>query len=360
VSAVEDHAFGRGEPFTIGLEEELLLVDSDSFRLEHTADRILPRIDLPDGRADHEAFLAQLELRSAPAGSSSEAVAQLEEGRAVARDAGATLLAVGVHPDADYGDVRIVPSERYRRVEDQMRGLIRRTPECALHVHVGVPDPGTAVAVLNGLRDALPLLHGLGAGSPFWFGLDSGMASSRAAVIRAYPGRGVPPALKDWDHYLEILETIRAGGGPSDKTMVWWDARPQPRLGTVELREIDVQANLESAAGIAALARGLAVRAAEAPLRSPAPDHALHWSSFRAARDGLRADILYRGRLRPLREAAGELLGELRGEDPALEGIERILADGAGADRQRAAHARGGMPGLLTYLVDETASPTRR
>jgi glutamate---cysteine ligase / carboxylate-amine ligase len=355
VSGGQDHAFGDGEPFTIGLEEELLLVDAYSFRLAHTADWILPRIDLPEGRADHEAFLAQLELRSEPCRTTSDAIAQLAEGRSLALEAGATLLAAGVHPDAEYGDARLVRSERYRRVEDQMRGLIRRTPECALHVHVGVPDPSTAVAVLNGLRDALPLLHGLGASSPFWFGLDSGMASSRAAVIRAYPGRGVPPALRDWDHYLEILDTIRAGGGPSDKTMVWWDARPQPRLGTVELREIDVQANLDAAAGIAALARGLAVRAAEAPLGSPAPDHALHWSSFRAARDGLRADVLYRGRLRPLREAAREALAEVGGEDPALEGIERILADGGGADRQRAAHTRGGMPGLLRYLVDETA-----
>jgi glutamate---cysteine ligase / carboxylate-amine ligase len=356
MSDARDHAFGNGEPFSIGLEEELLLVD-DGFRLTHTADRILPRIDLPEGRADHEAFLAQLELRSDPRPSAGEAVAQLEEGRVVARDAGATLLAAGVHPNAEYGDVRLVRNERYRRVEDQMRGLIRRTPECALHVHVGVPDAAAAVAVLNGLREALPLLHGLGAGSPFWFGLDSGMASSRAAVIRAYPGRGLPPALNDWDHYLEILDSIRAGGGPTDKTMVWWDARPQPRLGTVELREIDVQSDLGAAAGIAALARGLARRAAEAPLRRPAPDHALHWSSFRAARDGLRADILYRGRLQPLRAAARAVLAELRGEDPALEGVERILAEGAGADRQRAAHARGGMPGLLRFLVDETARP---
>jgi glutamate---cysteine ligase / carboxylate-amine ligase len=353
-------AFGDGEPFTVGLEEEVLLVDAESFGLAHTADRILPRIGLPEGRADHEAFLAQLELRSEPCASTSEAIAQLEEGRAVARDAGATLLAAGVHPDASFGEVRLVRSERYRRVEDQMRGLIRRTPECALHVHIGVPDTATAVAVLNGLRDALPLLHGLGASSPFWFGLDSGMASSRAAVIRAYPGRGVPPALNDWDHYLETLDAIRAGGGPSDKTMVWWDARPQPRLGTVELREVDVQSNLDAAAGIAALARSLAVRAAEAPLERPAPDHALHWSSFRAARDGLGADILHRGRLLPLREAAEELLADLRGEDPALEGIERILADGAGADRQRAAHARGGMPALLRFLVDETARPLGR
>lgn len=353
----EAHAFGDGEPFTIGLEEEVLLVDADSLRLAHTADRILPRIHLPEGRADHEAFLAQLELRSEPRGSPSEAVAQLEQGRAVARKAGATLLAVGLHPDARFGDVRLVRSERYRRVEDQMRGLIRRTPECALHVHIGVPDTATAVSVLNGLRDSLPLLHGLGASSPFWFGLDSGMASSRAAVIRAYPGRGVPPALKDWDDYLETLDAIRAGGGPGDKTMVWWDARPQPRLGTVELREVDVQSNLEAAAGLAALTRALALRAAESPLPRPAPDHALHWSSFRAARDGLGSEILHRGRLRPLREAAAELLRELRGEDPALEGVERILADGGGADRQRAAHARDGMPGLLRFLVDETARP---
>ena len=356
----EGHAFGNGEPFTIGLEEEVLLVDAGSFRLAHTADRILPRIDLPEGRADHEAFLAQLELRSAPSESVSEAVRQLEEGRAVAREAGATLLAAGVHPDAAYGDTRLVRSERYRRVEDQMRGLIRRTPECALHVHVGVPDPATAVAVLNGWREALPLLHGLGASSPFWFGLDSGMASSRAAVIRAYPGRGVPPALRDWDHYVETLDAIRAGGGPRDKTMVWWDARPQPRLGTVELREIDVQSNLDGAAGIAALARALALRAAESPIRRPAPDQALHWSSFRAARDGLDSEILYGGRLRPLREAARELLAELHGEDPALDGVERILADGGGADRQRAAHARGGMPALLGFLVDESARPLPR
>jgi carboxylate-amine ligase len=353
-------SFGEGDAFTVGLEEELLLVDPASLRLAHTADRILPRIDLPEGRADHEVFLAQVELRSDPRGSVLEAVAQLEEGRAVARKAGATLLAAGVHPDAEYGDVRLVRSERYRRVEDQMRGLIRRTPECALHVHIGVPDTATAVDVLNGWRDALPLLHGLGASSPFWFGLDSGMASSRAAVIRAYPGRGVPPALNDWDHYLETLDAIRAGGGPKDKTMVWWDARQQPRLGTVELREIDVQSNLDAAAGIAALARAIALRAADSPLRRPAPDHALHWSSFRAARDGLGADILHRGRLRPLRDAAQELLGDLRGEDPALEGVERILADGGGADRQRAAHGRGGMPALLSFLVDETARPLLR
>ena len=133
-------------------------------------------------------------------------------------------------------------------------------------MHVGVPDPDAAVAAMNGLRELLPLLHGLGANSPFWFGADSGMASSRAAVIRAYPGRGIPPVLDSWDEYLAALDAVRAGGGPTDHTMVWWDARPQPRLGTVELREVDVQTDLESAAAIAALARAIMRRAVEAPV----------------------------------------------------------------------------------------------
>jgi carboxylate-amine ligase len=354
--ALDRHSFGRGTPLSIGLEEEVLLVDPETLQLAHVADAILPRVRLPEGRADHEAFLAEIELRADPRGTPAEAVAQLREGRRVARAAGATLLAAGLHPAADYGDVELVRSERYRRVEDQMRGLILRTPECALHVHVGVPDPETAVDVLMGLREALPLLHGLGANSPFWFGIDSGMASARAAVIRAYPGRGVPPALTGWEHYLETLEAIRTGGGPTDHTLVWWDARLQPRLGTVELREVDVQTSLDSAAGIVALASALARRSADAPPRELAPDQALHWSSFRAARDGLDAEILHRGRLTPLREAARATLSDLGREDPALEGIERILADGGGAARQRAAHARGGMPGLLRFLVEETAA----
>ena len=353
--ALDQHSFGRGEPLSVGLEEEMLLVDPDTLRLAHVADRILPRIGLPAGRADHEAFLAQIELRSEPCRSAAEAVAQLGEGRRAARAAGATLMAAGLHPDADYGDVELVRSERYERVEDQMRGLIRRTPEAALHVHVGVPDPETAVVVLMGLREALPLLHGLGASSPFWFGIDSGLASARAAIIRAYPGRGIPPPLRSWDHYLEALEAIRLGGGPGDPTMVWWDARLQPRLGTVELREVDVQSRLDSAAGIAALTRALAHRSAESPPRGLAPEQALHWSSFRAARDGLDAEILHRGRLTPLREAARATLAEVGGDDAALEEIERIIAEGAGAARQRAAHAAGGMPGLLDFLVEETA-----
>jgi glutamate---cysteine ligase / carboxylate-amine ligase len=363
--------FGSGEPFSVGLEEELLLVEAGTLELAHVADQVLSGTGLPRERIDHEAFLAEVEVRSEPSGSVGEAIGQLAEGRAAAHSAGATLLAAGLHPDARLFDVELVQSERYERVEAQMQGLIKRTPECALHVHVGVPSPAAAVAAMNGLRQLLPLLHGLGANSPFWFGADSGMASSRAAVIRAYPGRGIPPLLRSWEQYLACLDAVRAGGGPTDHTMVWWDARPQPRLGTVELREVDVQTDLDSAAAIAALARAIMRRAVEeasgaaAPRRKrapgiagePAPEQALHWSSFRAARDGLDAEIYFEGAPHPLREVAGRVVEALDGADPELEGIKRIVRDGNGADRQRAAHERGGMPGLLRYLADVTARP---
>jgi carboxylate-amine ligase len=353
------HRFGTSEPFSVGLEEELLLVDRDTLALAHVADRVLAAVDLPRERVDHEAFLAELEVRSEPAASVGEAIRQVLEGRIAALGAGATLMAVGLHPNSALFDVELVESDRYMRVERQMRGLIKRTPECALHVHVGVPDPDAAVAAMNGLRDVLPLLHGLGANSPFWFGSDSGMASSRAAVIRAYPGRGIPPVLHSWDEYLAALDAVRAGGGPTDHTMVWWDARPQPRLGTVELREVDAQTSLDSAGAIAALARAVIRRAVEAPPEHPAPEQALHWSSFRAARDGLDADIYHEGRPVPLRVAVQGVLARLDGDDPELEGVEKLVRDGNGADRQRAAHERGGMPGLLRYLAEATTWPMR-
>ena len=350
-----NHAFGAAGEFTVGLEEELLLVDRETLQLDHGAERVLKEIRLAEPRAGHEAFQASIEVRSEPRRSAAEAAADIAEGRAAVIGAGGTPMAVGLHPDAGFGDVRLVDSDRYRRVEGEMRGLIKRTPECALHVHVAMPSADAAVDALMGLREALPLIGAIGAGSPFWFGFDSGLASARSAVIRAYPGRGVPPPLRGFDEYLETLEGIRLGGGPEDHTMVWWDARLQPRLGTVELRELDVQTGLEQTAGMAALVHAVARRAAEQPPDELAPAQALHWSSFRAVRDGLDAELLFRGRLRPAREAARELLDELRGSDEALEGVERILSEGGAPGRQRAVFAQTGMAGLLRSLADETS-----
>ena len=350
------HAFGTGTPFTVGIEEELLLVDARTHALAPMAQRVLPAMGLPAQTAAHEAYAAEIELRSSPSRDAAEAVRRLAEVRAAARAAGAVLMGAGVHPAGELGDAPLVQHERYARVDDQMRGLIRRTPECALHVHVGMPDPETAIRCFNGLRPYLPLLEGLSANSPWWFGTDSGMASARAALVRAYPGRGIPRAFRDFEDYATTVAAAVDAGGLDDYTFLWWDVRPHPRLGTIEVREMDAQASLEDVAALAALVHGLAMHAAEQPPETADPAEGLAWSSFRAARDGLDATLRVDGRVLALRELgrrAVELARPYAGD--ALDGIERILAEGGGAERQRRAFERSGLDGMLSDLVARTA-----
>jgi carboxylate-amine ligase len=257
----------------------------------------------------------------------------------------------------------LVNAERYRRVGSMMRGLFARTPECALHVHVGMPDEETAIQVCNGLRTHLPLLEGLSANSPFWFGVDAGMASARASLVRSYPGRGVPRPFRDYGDYERSLESTLRAAGMDDRTHLWWDVRLNPRLGTVEVREMDAQTSLRDTLGLAALVHCLARHEAERGLPVELPTAALAWSSFRAARDGLDAEILDEdGRVRPLREVAAATLSRLVGVAgeldcvDALEEVWRLLEEGGGAARQRRAFEAGGIEGLLRALVAETAA----
>jgi glutamate---cysteine ligase / carboxylate-amine ligase len=344
-----EHRFGRA--FTLGVEEELLLVDRATLALAPTAERVLAAADHPSDRLAHEAYAAEVEARTQIVRDASEAVESLRESRLAARTAGATLMGAGIHPSAELGDARLVDLERYREVGDQMRGLIRRTPECALHVHVGMPDPDAAVRAFNGVREALPLLQALAANSPFWFGRDSGMATARAALVRAYPGRGVPRAFESWDDYASTADhALRAGDLP-DYTYLWWDVRLQPRLGTVEVRELDAQEPLADVQAIAGLVHAVAVRAATDPPRRPTPPEALAWSAFMATRDGLDAAVLdAAGERRRMRDIATDAAAE-----HGLEEVERLAREGNGAERQRAIHARGGMKSLLGELVRATS-----
>lgn len=362
----DGHAFGRGAPFRVGIEEELLLVDGERHLLAADAERLLPRIGAPPELVDHEAYAAELELRSPPSADAAEATATLAGLRAAAREGGATLLACGVHPAAAYGDAPLVDAERYRGCERDMRGIIRRTPECALHVHVGMPDPETAIRVFNGLRRHLPLLAGLAASSPFWFGSDSGLASARGALVRAYPGRGIPRAFAGYGEYEEVVAASLEAGGLDDRTLLWWDIRPHPRHGTVEVRELDVQASLDDAAALAALVQGLAVHEAEGGDGPPPETEALAWSSFRALRDGVRAEIVSGDGVVPLADAAAAAvevararLRELAAATEPLDGVARIVAAGGGDAWQRRRHAAGGMTELLSALVERTEWPPR-
>jgi carboxylate-amine ligase len=353
-----EHAFGRGDSLALGVEEELLLVDPRTFALDHRASELLPRLG---GAAKPDVYEAEIETASPVARDAAEAVAALGAVRARIREAGATVIGCGVHPDAPFGEAPHVPGERYEAIAASMRGFMRRTPTCALHVHVGMPDPESAIRALSGLRSYLPVLQGLAAHSPYWHGRDSGFASARAQLFRAFPRAVIPPAFTSWAHYEDYLEAWLAAGDAPDYTFLWWDIRPHPRLGTVELRAMDAQSRLGAVAGLSALVHGLAVALLEGRADPPVPGPEIVESSFRAGRDGLAATVRWDGAMRPLRELAAEAIAVARaalrdrGADGALEEAERIAREGNGADRMRAAHAAGGMRAVLELLAGESA-----
>jgi carboxylate-amine ligase len=356
-----EHAFGRAAPFALGMEEELLLVAPDTLALAHVASTLVPHVRTDAGQVEYDVYEALVELSTPIVADAAAGERSLGALRAAVRAAGGTLIGAGLHPDGAFGDVVHVDEERYARIAASMQGLLRRTPTCALHVHVGVPDPETAIACFNGLRGFLPVLQGLAAHSPYWHGRDSGFATARAQLFRGYPRGMIPPAFADWGAYEDWTAAWTAAAEVEDYTYLWWDLRPHPKLGTLELRAMDAQSRLASVTGLAALVHGLVRAAAEGAAAPPPPTTAvLVESSFRAGRDGLDATVWWDGGLRPVRELAAQAIALARAHlpDPGpLEEVERILAEGNGADRMRAAHARGGMPAVLAALAAEVAQP---
>ncbi len=351
-----EHAFGLA-PFALGVEEELLLVAAESpHPLEHHASELIAAVDSHAVKPD--VYEAMVECATSVCANAAVAGAELEQLREALRDAGATLAGAGVHPAAAHGEVVHVLEPRYDRIHATMRGLVERTPTCALHVHVGMPDAETAIAVFNRLRGHLPLLQALAAHSPFWHGRDSGFATSRAQLFRGFPRAVITRPFANWDDFATTADTWVAAGALPDYTYLWWDIRPHPQLGTVEVRAMDAQSRLGSVAGLAALVHALAAACADGH-GTVEPAEALSESSFRAGRDGLAATIWWRGALRPVREVADEALALARpyARGGALDEVQRILRDGNGADRMRDAHAAGGLPAVLERLVAEAAEP---
>jgi len=350
-----EHAFGSAPPLRLGVEEELLLVDAETLMLSHVASELVPRVRVGSGAGEvkFDVYEALVETSSPVCDDAGGAVRVLAGLRSELRAAGATLIGCGIHPAGALGDVVHVPGERYARIADTMRGLLRRTPTCALHVHVGMPDPEAAIRASNALRGWLPALQALAAHSPWWHGVDSGFATARAQLFRGYPRGYIPPAWSSWEHYERWTAEVVAAAAVDDYTYLWWDLRPHPKLGTVELRAMDAQSALWSVEALAALVHGLAVRGAETggPAMS---SEALGESSFRAGRDGLAAAVWDGERMRGVRELVEEALAIV---PEARPGVERILREGNGADRMRAAHARGGMRAVLEHLRDEALEP---
>lgn len=353
--------FGESEPFRLGVEEELLLVDGDNELIELAAP-IDPAGAPGEGAIDAELFEAMVETKSDIAGTAAGAIEMLRQIRRDLLDGGARLMAVGVHPTAPSGTARVRNEGRYSVIGDMLRGLLR-TPICGQHMHVGMPDEETAVRAYNGIRSHIPLLNALAANSPFWFGKDSGLASARTVLFRSYPRAAMAPEFADFDEFTSVTRQVCRAAGLADYTHIWWDARIHPGLGTIEIRAADTQTELWRAEAIAALTHCLVRLEAERSQADLPAREALAESTFQASRHGLDAELLDRDlELVPARELARRRVEEVAECGSALNcsaslaRVLEIVSRDTGAAWQRRVQAERGTEHLLEALVERTAA----
>ena len=347
-----EHHF-TGPPFTVGVEEELMIVDSRSMELVSAIEEMIDSVPHEtEGEVKPELLQSVLEISTDVCRSVPEAGGQLEDLRRRVRETAESKdLAIGsaaTHPFARWEDQRIVERERYREIVDALAFVVRQELLFGLHVHIGIDDADKAIHVANGMRVHLPVLLALSTNSPFWRGQATGWASSRTPLFKLLPRVGIPPRFESWTEYCNRIEFMVEAQAIPDYTYLWWDVRPHPNLGTVEIRSCDAQTRLEHTVAITALIQAMAKELAdhyEAGYQlGTYPAELLEENKWLAARYGIHGDLidLPSSARVPTAELARRLVERLRphaqdlGCERELESVIDLIERGAGADRQLA------------------------
>src|SRR6188508_3306504 len=373
--SVLDHSFGKSDPYTLGVEEEYMLLDGQSFDLVQHIDTVLAAISGHELETNINAELMQsvLEIATPVCRTAGDVDRELRRLRAyvagIASEDQLRVGSAGTHPFSLFERQRITARDRYRHLIDQMQYVARRELIFGLHIHVAVDDPEKAIQVVNGLLAHISSLLALSASSPFWRGDATGLASSRQIVFAAFPRSGPPPRFRDYSDYAEVVGQLERTGCIADYTHIWWDIRPHPRLGTVEIRICDAVTRVEHAVAIAAYCQAMVKQLCEqfeSGEQIPSYHRILTTENkWLAARYGLEAPVmdlatgrrnrvpvaqLVRRRLRDLEPHAREL-----GAERELEGIRSILGRGNGSDRQlRVFNANRDIVEVVREIADAT------
>jgi glutamate---cysteine ligase / carboxylate-amine ligase len=337
-----------GQAYTIGIEEELMILDGRSLDLVNAIETMLEAS--PVGEIKPELLESVLEISTAPCPSTAQAAEQLRALRRqvlqTAQSKDLTIGAAGTHPFAMWEDQRIVARPRYRELISALRFVARQELIFGVHVHVGVDDPDKAIHVANGMRVHMPILLALSANSPFWRADSTGLASTRTPIFRAFPRVGIPPTYKSWEDYERRIEFMIEARVIEDYTYLWHDVRPHPNFGTVEVRVMDSQTRVEHTLGLAALVQGLVKELSEhfeeGKELSSYPFEMLDENKWLAARHGLEGELvdLPSPERVQTRALARRLLDRMRGHcqdlgsAAELAAVEDLLERGNGAARQ--------------------------
>jgi carboxylate-amine ligase len=361
---------------TIGVEEELALVDLRTGALTGKSDQVLDRIDddVP-GLVEHELKVCQVETASPVCSDLDSLATSLRSLRAAAADAaarvGCGVLAAGTHPTSSWKDQAVTARTSYRQLEQDYQRLADEQVVFGCHVHVGIDDPDLRIAVLDRVRPWLSVLLALSANSPFWEGEDTGYASYRYVVFSRWPTFGPPEPLGDWAGFESVVQTLQDSEAIDGPQRLYWTARPSATYPTIEFRIADVCPTVDDAVVLAGLARGLAMAAIDDVDRgTPCPDvpsTLLRSAEWRAARYGLDDGLLdpVTGTERPAGEVVAQLLDhvgpslERTGEEDRVRAdVAALIARGTGADRQRSADSMASDRGALVRSLIEPTRPT--
>jgi glutamate---cysteine ligase / carboxylate-amine ligase len=366
-----EHKF-HGPSYTIGIEEELMIVDAESYALVNAIESLLG--DAQEGEVKPELHESVLEISTNPAQNTREAGANLRALRDQVRERagrrGLTIGSAGTHPFAKWEDQRIVSRPRYRELVTALRFVARQELIFGMHVHVGVDDPEKAIHVSNGMRVHLAVLLALSANSPFWRGDTTGLLSSRTPIFRAFPRIGVPPRYDDWDHYVREVEFMVRSGVMEDYTWLWHDVRPHPNFGTVEIRVCDSQTRVEHTLALAALIQAMVKELCEhyeaGGHLADYPWLMLDENKWLAARHGLDGELvdLPSSERVGAKELARRLLDRLRehaqdlGSADDLDGIADLLEGGSGGQRQMVVYeANHDLDEVMAEIVAASGAP---
>jgi carboxylate-amine ligase len=364
-----EHRF-RGTPYTVGIEEELMLIDPRSLQLVQGVETILDDLGEDfEARVKPELMQSVLEIATVPHDTVADAGEELRSLRRTVREAaerhGMLLAASGTHPSALWEDQLIVERQRYQELVAELGYIARQELIFGTHVHVGVTGPNKAIYIADGIRKHLPLLLALSANSPLWRGQVTGMMSARTPVFRAFPRVGIPPHYGSWEIYSGRVGVLVEAGVIPDYTYLWFDVRPHPMLGTVEVRVFDQQTRLETTISLAAMVVALVHRYSTLFDRQEAlvevPTELIDDNKVLAALRGTDGELvdLPRAEQRRATEMAGDLLDELRehaqevGCEAELEGVRALIEAGTGAHRQLEVLERSGdVEGLVRALCE--------
>lgn len=366
--------FSSSERSSLGVEWELELVDLATGELASGSDDVLAAIS-PAGaehpKAKHELMQCCVEVITDVCLTVEQARDDLAttagEVRKAAADLGLGVMCSGTHPTTDWTTQQISDEPRYRELVERNQWLARQLQIFGVHVHVGVRSPEKVMPIVNALLTYVPHFLALSASSPYWIGSDTGLASYRSKVFEALPTAGLPYQLSGWDQFERYMELLISTRAIQTVREVWWDIRPHPDFGTVELRICDGLPTLDEVAAVAAIAQCLVEQMDTQLDRGYQLPEPRPWSvrenKWRAARYGLDAEIVvnHSGTVRPVRVALRELIEELtpvsrrlgcRGE---LEIVQRILDTGASYERQRrvAVEHDGELRPVVDALLEE-------